>query len=114
MAGWLHGVFVGEWLFVFPLCGFSLSLFFNYFRFRPHAGFQDVVSTPWHLLPPRTPRHERRHRICNAVRSRSQPPLSLTMKFPAIALNLRAGASICMAMGAELGEIQGRLCQHVL
>ena len=27
MAGWLHGVFVGEWLFVFPLCGFSLSLF---------------------------------------------------------------------------------------
>ena len=30
MAGWLHGVFVGEWLFVFPLCGFSLSLFCNY------------------------------------------------------------------------------------
>ena len=29
MAGWLHGVFVGEWLFVFPLCGFSLSLFCN-------------------------------------------------------------------------------------
>ena len=29
-AGWLHGVFVGEWLFVFPLCGFSLSLFCNY------------------------------------------------------------------------------------
>ena len=27
--GW-HGVFVGEWLFVFPLCGFSLSLFCNY------------------------------------------------------------------------------------
>ena len=27
MAGWLHGVFVGDWLFVFPLCGFSLSLF---------------------------------------------------------------------------------------
>ena len=26
----LHGVFVGEWLFVFPLCGFSLSLFCNY------------------------------------------------------------------------------------
>ena len=23
-------VFVGEWLFVFPLCGFSLSLFCNY------------------------------------------------------------------------------------
>ena len=32
MAGWLHGVFVGDWLFVFPLCGFSLSLFCNYFR----------------------------------------------------------------------------------
>ena len=31
MAGWLHGVFVGEWLFVFPLCAFSLSLFCNYF-----------------------------------------------------------------------------------
>ena len=30
MAGWLHGVFVGDWLFVFPLCGFSLSLFCNY------------------------------------------------------------------------------------
>ena len=30
MAGWLHVVFVGEWLFVFPLCGFSLSLFCNY------------------------------------------------------------------------------------
>ena len=29
MAGWLHGVFVGDWLFVFPLCGFSLSLFCN-------------------------------------------------------------------------------------
>ena len=24
------GFFVGEWLFVFPLCGFSLSLFCNY------------------------------------------------------------------------------------
>ena len=30
MAGWLHGVSVGDWLFVFPLCGFSLSLFCNY------------------------------------------------------------------------------------
>ena len=29
MAGWLHGGFVGDWLFVFPLCGFSLSLFCN-------------------------------------------------------------------------------------
>ena len=26
----LHGVSVGEWLFLFPLCGFSLSLFCNY------------------------------------------------------------------------------------
>ena len=25
-----HGVFVGEWLFVFPLCGLFLSLFCNY------------------------------------------------------------------------------------
>ena len=31
-GGWLHGVFVGEWLFVFPLCGFSLSVFCNYLR----------------------------------------------------------------------------------
>ena len=31
MAGWLHGFFVGDWLFVFPLCGFSLSLFCNYY-----------------------------------------------------------------------------------
>ena len=30
MAGWLHGGFVDDWLFVFPLCGFSLSLFCNY------------------------------------------------------------------------------------
>ena len=30
MAGWLHEVFVGEWLSVFPLCSFSLSLFCNY------------------------------------------------------------------------------------
>ena len=36
MAGWLHGVFVVDWLFVFPLCGFSLSLFCNYlFLARP-------------------------------------------------------------------------------
>ena len=34
MAGWLHGVFVGEWIFVFPLCGFSLSLFCNYQQFN--------------------------------------------------------------------------------
>ena len=34
MAGWLHGVFVGDWLFVFPLCGFSLSLFCNYTESR--------------------------------------------------------------------------------
>ena len=35
MAGWLHGVFVGDWLFVFPLCGFSLSLFCNSFLGKP-------------------------------------------------------------------------------
>ena len=29
--GWLVAWgFVGDWLFVFPLCGFSLSLFCNY------------------------------------------------------------------------------------
>ena len=33
MPAYVHtytGRFVGEWLFVFPLCGFSLSLFCNY------------------------------------------------------------------------------------
>ena len=25
MAGWLHGVFVGERLFIFPLCGFCYA-----------------------------------------------------------------------------------------
>ena len=38
MPGWLHGVFVGEWLFVFPLCGFSLSLFCSYFILGVTAG----------------------------------------------------------------------------
>ena len=40
MAGWLHGVFVVDWLFVFPLCGFSLSLFCNYY-------LHDAYTTPW-------------------------------------------------------------------
>ena len=31
MAGWLHGVFVVDWLFVFPLCVFSVSLFCNWY-----------------------------------------------------------------------------------
>ena len=43
MAGWLHGVFVGEWLFVFPLCGFSLSLFCNY-------TYVSIVSNFAHFL----------------------------------------------------------------
>ena len=34
MAGWLHGVFVGDWLFVSPLCGFSLPLFCNHFKLK--------------------------------------------------------------------------------
>ena len=37
MAGWLHGVFVGEWLFVFPLCGFSLSLLCFYVETSIHT-----------------------------------------------------------------------------
>ena len=44
MAGWLHGVFVVDWLFVFPLCGFSLSLFCNYEGTKMHAG-------QWHKRP---------------------------------------------------------------
>ena len=41
MAGWLHGVFVGELLFVFPLCGFSLSLFCKYSQ-QPPVPVKDV------------------------------------------------------------------------
>ena len=37
MAGWLHGVFVSDWLFVFTLCGFSLSLFCNYDSAHAHT-----------------------------------------------------------------------------
>ena len=70
MAGWLHGVFVGEWLFVFPLCGFSLSLICNY--------SVTVVTSPSHLeewkesrqashRSPRSNRHERRVTTGNTV-----------------------------------------------
>ena len=41
---WLHGVFVGDWLFVFPLCGFSLSLFCNHLP-RPDIQI-DLDPTP--------------------------------------------------------------------
>ena len=44
MAGWLHGVFVGEWLFVFPLCGFSLSLFCNYNCIATHSSDRRVLT----------------------------------------------------------------------
>ena len=37
MAGWFHGACVGGCFFVFPLCGFSLSLFCNYDHVLPHA-----------------------------------------------------------------------------
>ena len=46
MAGWLHGVFEGEWLFVFPLCGFSLSLFCNYVCMRVQCmGLSEIEDT---------------------------------------------------------------------
>ena len=48
MAGWLHGVFVVDWLFVFPLCGFSLSLFCNYSRACMLAGATECL----HILAP--------------------------------------------------------------
>ena len=38
------GVFVGEWLFVFPLCGFSLSLFCNYHRCIMHTYGRKTAS----------------------------------------------------------------------
>ena len=44
MAGWLHGVFVGDWLFVFPLCGFSLSLFCNYFNIAAHTSSRRTLA----------------------------------------------------------------------
>ena len=37
MAGWLHGVSVGDWFLVFLLCGFSLSLFCNYLALSQHV-----------------------------------------------------------------------------
>ena len=46
MAGWLHGVFVGEWIFVFPLCGFSLSLFCNYQQFNAVTPVGVTASVP--------------------------------------------------------------------
>ena len=49
MAGWLHGVFVGEWLFVFPLCGLSLSLFCNY-PFAVPVRFSTVWLLPFTFL----------------------------------------------------------------
>ena len=45
MAGWLHGVFVGDWLFVFPLCGFSLSLFCNYIKLGQSKLFARVCAS---------------------------------------------------------------------
>ena len=45
MAGWLHGVCVGECVFVFPLCGFSLSLFCNYLS-RTFHPLDRNLSTP--------------------------------------------------------------------
>ena len=79
MPGWLHGVFVGDWLFVFPLRGFSISLFCNYcphldicdselhVRLRAHraANAAPVVvtsSTPQQNLPIRTPPNP--HAVC--------------------------------------------------
>ena len=49
MAGWLHGVCVGGCLFVFPLCGFSLSLFCNYFGETAIAAACSLCH--WHVLP---------------------------------------------------------------
>ena len=46
MAGWLHGVFVGDWLFVFPLCGFSLSLFCNYYQSMRKIVKSDCTTCP--------------------------------------------------------------------
>ena len=50
MAGWLHGVCVCECFFVFPLCGFSLTLFCNY----PQDMLQEVRSTVNQETPFRT------------------------------------------------------------
>ena len=44
-------VFVGECLFVFPLCGFSLSLFCNYVNRRgPASVFSNAVLNTHGLL----------------------------------------------------------------
>ena len=62
MAGWLHGVFVGDWLFVFPLCGFSLSLFCNYFE--DHGSARNYLG--WRHLSAR-PGNKSLCSVCHAV-----------------------------------------------
>ena len=47
MAGWLHEDSVDECFFVFPLCGFSLSLFCN----KGVLHFCKAVQLPSRLLP---------------------------------------------------------------
>ena len=43
--------FCGEWLFVFPLCGFSLSLFCNYtYTYARRFRFSTVWLLPFTLL----------------------------------------------------------------
>ena len=60
MAGWLHGVFVVEWLFIFPLCGFSFSLFCNY------KSAPTNKKTPMRTVPTAVP-HAKPHCIPNTA-----------------------------------------------
>ena len=83
MAGWLHGVFVGDWLFVFPLCGFSLSLFCNYylavhapqkfcFAFPVLGGAMPVLLAPCNTL-------RKNPRISSAIAAPPRVHTSLSM-----------------------------------
>ena len=71
MAGWLHGVFVGDWLFVFPLCGFSLSLFCNYLQPRtmlpgPLTRYSAAGPVAWPFRPAMILQYVKQHRMSAA------------------------------------------------
>ena len=53
-----HGVSVRDWLFVFPLCGFSLSLFCNSnLRTLVLGRFSHAVGIPAHSFVTLEPQH---------------------------------------------------------
>ena len=96
MAGWLHGVFVGDWLFVFPLCGFSLSLFCNYV-----PGSSPMLSSAlWSM-------HERRW--CDASAARSGVSIVSLSLFCNCFCPLRSSPAALLAGGICIDTTEHRL-----